>query len=66
MVGGIMSDSDEAKKRKISRKRGRLEYLASLLRQRDSKALDQIADLLCTLSDTEIVVLVDKLRLWLI
>jgi len=61
-----MSDSDEAKKRKISRKRGRLEYLASLLRQRDSKALDQIADLLCTLSDTEIVVLVDKLRLWLI
>lgn len=60
-----MATQAEIQKR-IERKKGRLAYLASLLRATESVALKQIADLLVTLTDGEVVRVVDKLRLWLV
>lgn len=67
MVGIAQAvDKGELQARRIDRKRRRLGYLAGLLRQGNSRALDQVADLLVTLTDSEINVFVDKLRSWLV
>jgi hypothetical protein len=59
-------DTPETKQKRVERKRQRLEYLASLLRRQGASGLDALATTLCNLTDAEVVVLVDKLRLWLV